>query len=201
MPVNLLSTMALGYLLGSIPFGYLVGRLRGIDIRQYGSGATGGTNVQRTLGWGPAVATGLGDLLKGTLAAYLGLRLAGDWGYVAAGFAAVVGHSYPVWLQFRGGKSVLTGFGVFLLLHWPAMLLAVVTGLAFIVPTRYVSLGSIAGALTTAAYMAAYAPPEHKYLAFAVGALVLWRHRSNMQRILAGTERKFGQKASPRTEQ
>lgn len=201
MLLAVLSAMVCGYLLGSIPFGYLMGQLKGIDIRRYGSGATGGTNVQRTLGWGPAAVTGLGDLLKGTLAAYIGLRLAGDWGYVAGGFAAVVGHSYPVWLKFKGGKSVATGGGAFLLLHWPAVVLALVVGLGFIIPTRYVSLGSIMAALTLMGYMTVYAPPEHKLLAYAVGALVVWRHRSNMQRLLAGTENKFGQKARPRTEQ
>lgn len=202
MFVRLLGALALGYCLGAIPFGYLLGRLKGIDIRRYGSGATGGTNVLRTLGWGPALATALGDVLKGTLAAYLGLRLAGDWGYAAAGLAAAVGHSYPAWLGWRGGKSVATGAGVFALLHWPGVLLALAAGLAAIFPTRYVSLGSMAAALTLMLYMAAIRPgAPHLFLALAVGALVLWRHRTNMQRLLAGTEHKFGQKARPRTEQ
>ncbi len=201
LTVSFLGALAIGYLLGSIPFGYLMGRLKGIDVRRYGSGATGGTNVQRTLGWGPAVITGLSDLLKGTLAAYIGFRLAGDWGYVAAGIGAVAGHSYPVWLNFRGGKSVATGGGVFVLLHWPAVLLALAMGLAVVLPTRYVSLGSIMAALSVVGYMFFFAPPEHKYLALAVVALILWRHRTNMQRLLAGTENKFGQKARPRTEQ
>lgn len=194
----LLLATAAGYLLGSIPVGYLVGRLRGIDVRRYGSGATGGTNVLRTLGWGPALVTLAGDLLKGTLAAYLGGRLAGDWGYALAGLAAVVGHSYPVWLGFRGGKSVATGMGTLVPAHPQAVLTGLAVGVALIAPTRYVSLGSMGGALAVLLYMLlAPAPAAHKFLAAGAVAVVLWRHRDNMRRLLAGKEHKLGQKAGP----
>lgn len=187
-----LSAPALGYLLGSVPVGYLFGRLRGVDVRRHGSGATGATNVARTLGLGPALLTVVLDALKGSLAAYLGLQLGGAWGYAAAGIAAVAGHSWPVWLGFRGGKSVATGAGVLLVLHPAAVGLAVLVAAAFIVPTRYVSLGSIAGTLALASWIAATAPLPHKLTAVLAGAIVLWRHRSNVQRLLTGTERRFG---------
>lgn len=186
----------LGYLLGSVPFGYLLGRLRGVDVRRHGSGATGATNVARTLGLGPALLTVALDALKGFLAAYLGLRLGGEWGYAAAGLGAVLGHSWPVWLGFRGGKSVATGAGVLLVLHPAAVGVAVLVAAAFIVPTRYVSLGSIAGTVALASWIAATAPLPHKLTAALAGAIVLWRHRGNVQRLLAGTERRFGERAA-----
>ena len=140
---ELVSVAILGYLLGSIPVGFLMGKLRGIDVRRYGSGATGGTNVLRTLGPWAALFTVLCDIGKGLLAAYLGQRLAGEWGFVAAGLLASLGHSYPVWLRFRGGKSVATSGGV-MLLHYPlAVLVGIAAGALAVVPTRWVSLGSL----------------------------------------------------------
>jgi glycerol-3-phosphate acyltransferase PlsY len=188
-----------GYLLGSIPVGFLVGKARGIDIRRYGSGATGGTNVLRTLGAGAAIITAASDLGKGTLAAYLGWRFAGEWGYALAGFLAAFGHSYPVWLRFKGGKSVATGGGVLLLTHPWAVLAGLVTGIAAIVPTRWVSLGSlVATAVTVAIIWLTNAPLPHKVTALALMAVIYIRHWENMKRIAAGTENKIGQKAKPR---
>lgn len=200
MLMGLLSAI-IGYLLGSFPTGFLVGLSKGVDVRKYGSGATGGTNVQRTVGWGPAVITGLGDVGKGVLAAYVGLRLYGQAGYALAGFGAVVGHAWPVWLKFKGGKSVATGAGALLLQHPLAFLAGLATGIAVIVPTRYVSLGSlIAGLVYGGCIWLSDAPVEHKLLALGAVLVVYIRHWDNMKRLAAGTENKFGQKARPRSE-
>ncbi|MFO7172361.1 MAG: glycerol-3-phosphate 1-O-acyltransferase PlsY [Bacillota bacterium] len=201
MLVEWLFAGALGYLLGSIPFGYLAGRLKGIDIRQYGSGATGGTNVTRVLGLGWGVTAGLLDLLKGLAAAYLGLRLGGDWGYAFGGIGAAVGHAYPVWLGFRGGKSVATGAGAVLLRHPGPVGVGLLVALACILPTRYISLGSIVGTTVVCSYLVATGPLPTKALALGVGLVILWRHRSNMQRLLTGTERRFGERVIPEPRQ
>lgn len=191
----------IGYLLGSIPFGYLAGKSRGVDVRKYGSGATGGTNVLRTLGPGAALFTGLSDLLKGTAAAYVGWKLAGDWGYFLAGTMALVGHSYPVWLKFKGGKSVATGAGALILFHPLAFLAGLVAGVGAILPTKYVSLGSLVGALAFCGTVwLSGAPVPHHLLALAAFAVVYVRHWSNIKRMIAGTENKLGQKARPTTE-
>lgn len=195
----LLVAAALGYLIGSVPIGYLVGRLRGIDVRQYGSGATGGTNVLRTLGWGAAITTGLIDLGKGTLAAYIGFRLAGDAGFALGGFAALFGHAYPVWLKFRGGKSVATSAGAMLLFYPLGFAIGLAAGVAAIYPTRYVSLGSLVGAAVFCSIIwFSAAPAEHKLLALGAFVVVYVRHWENIKRLASGTENKFGQKAKPR---
>ncbi|MDF2630269.1 MAG: hypothetical protein K0R39_4100 [Symbiobacteriaceae bacterium] len=192
----------IGYLLGSVPVGFLVAKARGLDIRQYGSGATGGTNVLRTLGVGPALLTGVTDLLKGLLGAYIGGRLGGEWGYAIGGFMAIVGHSYPVWLKFKGGKSVATGAGS-LVLHQP---LAFAAGLAAavltIAPTRYVSLGSLVGALVYAIVIVLTpgAPLADKALVLGAALVIYIRHWENIKRLAAGKENKLGQKARPRTQ-
>lgn len=188
-----------GYLLGSIPVGFLVGKAKGVDIRKFGSGATGGTNVLRTLGAGSAIFTGACDLGKGLLAAYIGQRFAGDWGYALAGFLSAFGHSYPVWLRFKGGKSVATGGGV-MVLHYPwAIVAGVAAGIAAIVPTRWVSLGSlVATAVAVAIVWVTGAPMPHKLAALGLLVVIYVRHWENMKRIAAGNENKIGQKAEPR---
>jgi glycerol-3-phosphate acyltransferase PlsY len=186
----------LGYLLGSIPFGFLFGRLKGIDLRQHGSGATGGTNVSRTLGLAFGIATGLLDAAKGAAAVWLGGHLAGDWGIAAAAFMAMVGHSYPVWLGFKGGKGVATGGGALLVLH-PVLVAIAFGAMALTVwPTRYVSLGSLVGTTVLVVMVTFVAPLPIKLFACAAWLLIFWRHRSNISRLLAGTERKLGQKVN-----
>ncbi|OTA41379.1 MAG: hypothetical protein A6D92_07280 [Symbiobacterium thermophilum] len=186
-------------MLGSIPVGYLMGRLRGIDVRRYGSGATGGTNVLRTLGPWAALFTVLCDIGKGLLAAYLGERLAGEWGFVAAGLLASLGHSYPVWLRFRGGKSVATSGGV-MLLHYPlAVLVGIAAGALAVVPTRWVSLGSLTASLAVVLQLFLLdAPLSHRLLVVALAVVIYVRHWENMKRIAAGTENRLGVKARPR---
>nr|WP_245301889.1 glycerol-3-phosphate 1-O-acyltransferase PlsY [Symbiobacterium terraclitae] len=189
----------MGYLLGSVPVGFLVGRLRGIDVRRYGSGATGGTNVLRTLGPWAALFTVACDIGKGLLAAYLGQRLAGDWGYAVGGFLASLGHSYPVWLRFRGGKSVATSGGV-ALLHYPLqVLLGILAGALAVLPTRWVSLGSlVATAAVVIQVLVAGAPLAHRLLVVGLAVVIYVRHWENMKRIAAGTENRLGVRAQPR---
>lgn len=187
-----------GYLLGSIPTGYLLGRMRGVDVRQFGSGATGGTNVLRTLGWGPAVTTALVDVAKGSLATWLGLLWIGPWGATVAGCAAMVGHSYPAWIGWRGGKAVGTGFGSLAVQNPAGAGLALALALAVVIPTRYVSLGSVVGALAAVVYIFARGIAAEQVFSVLAAVIVVWRHRENIARLRAGTENKFGQKGQPR---
>jgi acyl phosphate:glycerol-3-phosphate acyltransferase len=206
-----------GYLLGSIPAGYLAGRwLRGIDIRQEGSGSTGATNVLRVVGKGAALAVLLIDVLKGTAAVLLaravlqplGVPMDGDgaasWSsdgwVVAAGLAALAGHIWPVWLGWRGGKAVATALGMLLGLAWPVGLACLGVFLTVLLASRIVSISSVAAALALPLLMLAWfqqqaAGLRWPYLALALltTVLVIWRHRSNMARFLAGSEPKLGQ--------
>lgn len=197
--MSMLLAAVIGYLLGSVPFGFLVGQRKGVDVRQYGSGATGATNVLRTLGVPAAAFTAVLDLGKGLAAVYIGQQLAGEAGYAMAGFAAVAGHSYPVWLRFRGGKSVVTSFGVLLPVDPLACLIGLVAGVGAIIPSRWVSLGSLMGALALCGTIwirdAAWAD---RLLALGAFVVVYVRHWENIKRIAAGTENKLGQKAKPR---
>jgi glycerol-3-phosphate acyltransferase PlsY len=195
------------YLLGSLPTGYLAGRLaKGVDIREHGSGATGATNVLRTVGPWAALATIVVDLSKGLVAVVVMRWLYGRaspepaawaaWGVCLAGLAVVVGHSRPVWLRFRGGKSAATGLGVLLAMSWPVGLGA---GAAFglaLAASRIVSLSSMLGALSAIVIVCALPEPlAYRALVIAGGAYVLLRHRANIGRLLAGTEPRIGRRA------
>jgi glycerol-3-phosphate acyltransferase PlsY len=220
-----LALLLLGYLLGSIPAGYLAGRwLGGIDIRQEGSGSTGATNVLRVLGKGPALVVFLVDVLKGTAAVLLakaaleplGVPLDGtgaaslstgaaswrtDSWVVAAGLAALAGHIWPVWLGWRGGKAVATALGMLLGLTWPVGLACFGIFLSVLTFSRIVSLSSVVAAVALPLLMLGWFGSQGlglrwPYLALALltSALVIWRHRSNLARLLAGTEPRLGQK-------
>jgi glycerol-3-phosphate acyltransferase PlsY len=184
------------YLLGAIPFSFLIARAFGVrDVRRVGSGNVGATNVLRNAGKLAGALAFTLDALKGALAAVVtGLLFPGDALLPAlAAVAAVVGHMYPVWLRFQGGKGVATGFGAFLPLAPWAALAAIVAFGSVAAATRFVSLGSVAGALTlplVAAWLGE-AGPVSAAAAF-TAALVLFRHRSNLRRILGGTERRAG---------
>jgi glycerol-3-phosphate acyltransferase PlsY len=190
-----LSAVALvaAYLLGSIPFSYLVARRKGIDVRTVGSGNVGATNVMRSAGRAAGLtAFGL-DFLKGSLATWLALRLAGPTVAAAAAVIAVAGHMYPVWLSFKGGKGVATGAGAFL----PILPLASVAGLlTFAVVawlTRYASVGSIAGTSALPLVSLLMGEPAASTAAAALAAaLIVWKHRENIRRIAAGRERRLG---------
>ena len=197
-----LLSLLLGYLLGSIPSGYLAGRwCKGIDLRELGSGSTGATNVLRQVGKGPALVVFVIDVAKGAIAVLLAGSLTegaalSDWLQVLAGLAALAGHIWPVWLGFKGGKAVATGLGMFLGLAWPVGLACFGIFLTTLSLFRIVSLSSVVAAISLPLLMAAGTDGTAKLVVALVAmALVVWRHRSNLQRIKAGTEPKIGQKA------
>lgn len=202
----LFSTLA-GYLLGSVNFSIILSRMRyRDDIRRHGSGNAGMTNTLRTYGKLSAVLVLLGDAAKGFLAGWIGLELGGPVTMYLAGLLAVMGHMFPVFFGFRGGKGVATAAGFILYSSLPVFLLLAVVFLAVVFLSRYVSLGSVT--------VAALYPPAILFMErgatwragmplgdwlsllcpFLMAALVLWAHRSNIRRLLAGTESKLGQK-------
>jgi glycerol-3-phosphate acyltransferase PlsY len=189
--------VVLGYLTGSIPFAYLLARRVGIDIRRSGSGNVGAANVLRTTGTWRGVAAMLLDVGKGAAAvAIAGLTPAGAGTVAASGAAAVVGHVYPVWLRFQGGKGVAVAAGAFGVLTPLSTGLAAALFLVIVWATRYVSLGSIAAtlALPPIAWLSGE-PPAIVLAAAGSASLILFRHRANLRRLLAGTERRVGVRA------
>ena len=191
-------SLLLGYLLGSIPSGWLAGRwLKDIDLRELGSGSTGATNVLRQVGKGPALVVFLIDVGKGAAAVLLARALGlGDWIQVLAGLTALAGHIWPIWLGFKGGKAVATGLGMFLGLAWPVGLASFGVFMAVFSLSRLVSLASVLAAITLPLLMAAGSGSKaNLVVALVAMLLVLWRHRSNIQRLLNGTEPKLGQKS------
>ena len=190
-------SLLLGYLLGSIPSGWLAGRwLKGIDLREIGSGSTGATNVLRHVGKGPALVVFLIDVGKGAAAVLIARALGlGDWIQVLAGLTALAGHIWPVWLGFKGGKAVATGLGLFLGLAWPVGLASFGVFLAVFSLSRYVSLASVLAAISLPLLMAAGTDSNaNLVVALVAMLLVLWRHRSNIKRLINGTEPKLNQK-------
>ena len=196
----------------SIPSGWLAARwLAGVDLREQGSGSTGATNVLRVVGKGPALVVFLVDVLKGTAAVLLAKAVlqplgsfttASDWWVVAAGLAALAGHSWPVWLGWRGGKAVATGLGMLLGLAWPVGLACFGVFLALLTLSRIVSLSSISAALALPLLMLGWfgaggIRPAYLTLALLTTVLVVWRHRSNVQRLLAGQEPRLGSGKEP----
>ena len=190
--------LAVGYLLGSIPSGYLAGRwLKGIDLRDCGSGSTGATNVLRNVGKAPAVVVFLVDVGKGALAVLLA-KSAGlnDWVQVLAGLAALAGHIWPIWLGWKGGKAVATGLGMFLGLAWPVGLACFGLFMAVISIFRIVSLSSVVAAIGLPLLMLiSGGGSAYVVVSLVASLMVLWRHRSNIERLLAGTEPKIGEKS------
>ena len=189
----------IAYLLGSIPFGYLIVRKKlGDDIRQSGSGGTGATNVSRRAGKTAGVITLVLDALKGSVAVLIAKALSPDveWVVAAAAIAVIVGHMFPVWLGFRGGKGVATGVGVFSILAPIAVLCAGVIFVAIVSLTRYVSLGSIIAAATIPLFVwlqsvfVGPSPDLRPLLITAIvgAALIVFAHRGNIARLARGTE-------------
>jgi glycerol-3-phosphate acyltransferase PlsY len=189
-----------GYVLGSVPTGFLAGRARGVDVRREGSGNIGMANVLRTAGKWPAIVTMAGDMLKGFVPVFLARTVTeNEWVVAATALAAVVGHCWPVFLRFKGGKAVATGAGT-------TIALAPVVGFglfafwwAVVLVSRYTSLGAISVMIVTPVVFLLTSQPV-PYVLYTVigGALVLWRHRENVLALAKGTERKIGQKDKAR---
>lgn len=205
--MRLLLLLGAAYLLGSIPFGVLISRARGVDIRRLGSGNIGFSNVLRTLGPRPAAIVLLADVAKGALPVLAGRPLLVRWGLadpdlwvLALALAPIAGHSFSVFLGFQGGRAVATTLGVLLAMAWPAALLGLGVWVLLVATTRYISVGSMAGAAAVPIYLA-WAGVRWEWLAFwcAIAALVIFRHVPNLQRLLAGTEARIGERvAGPR---
>ena len=197
MILTALLLLAIGYLLGAIPSGHLAGRwLKGIDLRNCDSGSTGATNVLRNVGKAPALLVFLIDVGKGALAVLLAKSVGiNDWVQVLVGLAALAGHIWPVWLGWKGGKAVATGLGMFLGLAWPVGLACFGLFIAVVSIFRVVSLSSVVAAIGLPMLMALSGGSNAYVVVSLVASLmVLWRHRSNIQRLLAGTEPKIGDK-------
>ena len=184
--------LLLGYLLGSIPFGVLLTRIGGAgDLRTIGSGNIGATNVLRTGRKGLAAATLLLDTLKGAAAVWLTEGLFPGNGMVAAA-AAFVGHCYPVWLRFKGGKGVATMMGIVLALHWPMGLVYALVWIGLLASVRISSVAGMAAAISAPVSGAVFGRFDLVMLVLALAAIVLWKHRENIDRLINGTEPRIG---------
>jgi len=194
-------TLLLIYLIAAIPTGVAVTRLMGLDdVRSKGSGNIGATNVYRVAGKLPGVLTLLGDILKGflPLLAFKLWLVPTPLQLGIAGVVAIVAHCYPVYLGFKGGKGVATALGIFLVLDPPALFAGCLVFLAVVAISRYISLGSVLAALTVPLATLLLGRPLPMILSAAtIGSLIVWRHRDNIRRLLAGTENRFGKTSPP----
>ena len=191
--------LLVSYLLGSFPSGFLYAKnFNGIDLRYVGSGSTGATNVLRNIGKWPALIVFIVDVLKGFIAVKIAYFLLTDNIFqVLAGLFAITGHIWPIWLKGKGGKAVATGLGMFIALSWPVGLASFGTFLIIISLTKIVSLSSITAAILLPFYMLRYTGTfNHCFtiFSFIVAIIVIWKHRSNMNRILKGEEPKISKK-------
>ena len=193
------------YLLGSVPTGYVIARLRGnVDLLQLGSKRTGATNVLRTMGWKAAAPVFAGDFLKGVFAVLLARLLTqGDpVADVVGGMAALIGHNYSLYIGFKGGRGVTTGLGTLLVIAPLVFTIAAIIGVSIIAWSRYVSLGSVLGscfvpvALLVSVFLLGQ-PFPHFLFGLIGAAFVIISHRDNISRLLHGTERKLGQRVNP----
>jgi glycerol-3-phosphate acyltransferase PlsY len=191
----LVVAFGVGYLFGSIPFGLILTRLAGTeDLRSIGSGSIGATNVLRTGSKPLAVGTLLGDALKGTAAVVLMGYYGGPNAAMLAALGAFLGHLFPVWLKFRGGKGVATYIGVLIGLFWPAAIVFCVMWLAVAFATRYSSLAALVSAFITPVFLWWFGHPALASLLVVMTLLMFYAHRENIKRLQAGTENKIGAK-------
>lgn len=189
----------IAYLLGNISTAYLVSKAAGnIDIRKHGSGNAGSTNVLRVLGVKAAIVVFIGDALKGVAAILIGRYLAGSYGELLAGIFVVVGHNWPILLGGKGGKGIATTIGIMIPID-PLMVLAIVIiGIIIIIVTRYVSLASISGVVIfPIAMIITHKPFEYIIFSLILSAMAIFKHRSNIGRLVKGKESKIGQKKKP----
>lgn len=188
----------LSYIIGSVPFSYIFSRfLGGVDIRTKGTGNVGATNVLRSVGIKVAVASLAGDLLKGLMAAWLGSYFGGPGLAAVCSVAVVVGHCWPVFLGFRGGKGVATAAGVIFMLMPLIILLEALVFVSIIAFSRYVSLGSVSAALVfPVAALVSQQPWQYVIMSLIISAIIVYRHRTNIERLRQGTESKLTEKAS-----
>jgi glycerol-3-phosphate acyltransferase PlsY len=186
--IGIIAATLIGYLLGSIPFGLILTWLAGRgDVRQIGSGSIGATNVLRTGSKGLAAGTMVLDIGKGTVAAFIGA----EWGIepmLAASAAVLIGHMFPVWLGFRGGKGVATALGVLIAVAWPVALVGAAVWLAVAVAWRYSSAAALTASLAAAAYADLALDRQRAMLITGIAVLVIIRHHENIRRLVAGTE-------------
>ena len=201
---QILGILAASYLIGSISFGYLTSKIVGrTDLRRAGSGNIGATNVLRTLGWKPAVVVLLLDTLKGTAVVLIARALGvPPWLQALAALAAVVGHDWPVWLRFRGGRGVATSLGAIAVLAPIPTGIAATIFVATVAVTRYVSLGSLLSALSVPLTMlmpviGGLTPASYLGFATVAAALIVWQHRPNIRRLREGREHRFGERLQP----
>jgi glycerol-3-phosphate acyltransferase PlsY len=196
-PLLLALTAVLAYLLGSVPFGIVITRALGLgDLRQIGSGNIGATNVLRTGNKGAAAATLVLDAAKGGVAVLIARAALGEDAAQLAGLAAFLGHLFPVWLGFRGGKGVATFFGTLLALSWPVGLGVCATWLAAALITRISSVAALIAAATSSLWLFWFGAGQMLFLVVLLTLLVYLRHAENLKRIKAGTEPRIGQKKS-----
>jgi acyl phosphate:glycerol-3-phosphate acyltransferase len=188
MNIGIVAAIVIGYLLGSIPFGLILTRLAGLgDVRKIGSGSTGATNVLRTGNKSLAALTLALDIGKGAAAATIGASW-GEHALLAASATVILGHIFPVWLGFRGGKGVATALGVLCVIAWPVALVAALIWLAVAILLRYSSLAALVGAAAAAAFAGFVVDGERATLIAAIAVVVIAKHHENIRRLLAGTE-------------
>jgi acyl phosphate:glycerol-3-phosphate acyltransferase len=194
-PVLLIVVAVLAYLLGSVPFGLVITRALGLgDLRNIGSGNIGATNVLRTGNKAAALATLLLDAGKGGIAVLIARAMVGNDAAQLAGLAAFLGHIFPIWLKFKGGKGVATFLGILLALAWPVGLAACASWLMAALVTRISSLAALVAAASSTLWMLAFGQGQMMLLGIVLTLLIYWRHAANIKRIKAGTEPMIGKK-------
>lgn len=189
---------AFSYLIGNFSSAYILGKIfKKTDIRTYGSGNAGATNALRVFGKKVGILAFIFDVLKGILAVYIGGRIMGDKGKLIAAVFVVLGHNWPVFLKFKGGKGIATSLGVLLYLHFPTAIVCIAIGLLVIIKTRYVSLGSIICACLVPIIGTIMNKPFNRnyfIVTLILGVLAVFKHRSNIKRLIDGKEFKLGEK-------
>jgi len=193
--LRLVIVAVIGYLMGSANSSIIVGKFYGTDVRNHGSGNAGATNTLRTLGKSAAALVGVGDVLKGVVACIIGSYLAGDIGLMVGGLTAIVGHNWPVYFNFKGGKGIFTSFAVVLMMDYRLGLILLGIFAIVVLTTRYVSLSSVTASVLFPV-IAVFEGKNTSFIVFAtlLAALAVFRHRSNLKRLIEGTESKFGKK-------